>query len=305
MHNHNHTGIRKRSNTVKSKNLILATFLNFFITAIQFAGGIYSNSIALISDALHNFGDAIAIFLSFIAYKISQQSASEKRTFGNKRIEIFAAMLNGFLMLIICGYLIYEAIDRFKNPQPIRGVLMVVVASLGLMANFIAVTLLHDDAKKSLNIKSAYIHLLSDTLSSVAVIIGGILIYFFQIFWLDPLLTIIISIYILKETFDIIKQSYLILLQATPKNLDLIEVKLKLEQLPEIENIHHIHAWNLNDKEVHFECHIDLKNDICISQTEFLLNKIKNLLSDKFLINHSTIQFEYNMCKDKTSFNYS
>jgi cobalt-zinc-cadmium efflux system protein len=305
MHKHNdnnHSHHHKTDRGINGNNLLMATFLNITISAIQVAGGVFSNSLALLSDALHNFGDAIAVFLSYIANRVSSRSVNHKRTFGLKRIEIFAAMINGLMMLFICGYLFYEAIIRIEHPQPIKGVLMVMVASVGLLANIIAVLLLKDDSKKNLNVKSAYLHLLSDTLSSVAVIIGGILIYYYRVYWLDPIITIIISIYIFKETFGILKQAYLILLQATPQNLDLHEVKTRLENLSEIDNVHHVHAWNLNDQEIHFECHVDLKTDLHISQTEALLFKIKLILSEQFKVNHTTVQFEYNTCEDKSVF---
>lgn len=298
-HSHHHRHNLNDSHQV-GKNLLLATILNFVITAVEIAGGVMSNSFALLSDALHNFSDTIAIFLAYISNKISQRKPTTKKTFGFKRIEILTAMLNGLILIVICIFIFIEAWKRLQNPQPINGLLMTVVAVIGLIANFIAVALLQHDKNKNLNVKAAYLHLIGDTLSSVVVVIGGVFIYWFNVLWLDPVLTFIIGIYILKETVVIIYQAYLILLQATPPELNLEEVIAVLEKHVEIENAHHVHAWKLNDSQIHFECHIDLKTDYRISETEAILFKIKETLKNKFGIEHTTIQFEYNCCNDKS-----
>lgn len=299
-HNHNHAASTKSNGRQTNRSLLLATFLNALITIVEIAGGILSNSFALLSDALHNFSDTIAVFLAYIANKISQRKPTIQKTFGFRRVEILAAMLNGIVLIVICIFIFIEAWHRLKNPEPINGLIMTIVAIIGLIANFIAMAFLQPHKNNNLNVKAAYLHLIGDTLSSVVVVIGGIVIYWFHILWLDPVLTFIIGLYILKETWDIIKQAYLILLQATPPELDLDLLKTELEALPEVENIHHVHAWKLNDSRIHFECHIDLKQDFLVSETEKILFKIKDLLKDEFSIEHTTIQFEYNCCNDKS-----
>jgi cobalt-zinc-cadmium efflux system protein len=292
-HHHGHSGST-------GENLLFATLLNFFITLIEIAGGILSGSFALLSDALHNFGDTLAVFLAYVSHRISKRTPTASKTFGFKRVEILAAMFNGVALAVICIYLVYEAYHRLQNPQPINGAMMVVVASIGLVANFIAVALLRNDKDKNINIKAAYLHLIGDTLSSVAVVVGGIFIYFYKIFWLDPVITFIIAIYVFRETWFVVKQAYLILLQATPNELDIKMVHAVLENLPEIDNVHHIHAWKLDDKQIHFECHIDLNSDLKISETDHILHRIKHILNEDFNVSHSTIQFEYNCCQDKS-----
>ena len=294
-HNHGHS-----RGKVNSNNLLIATLLNIIITMVEVAGGIISNSFALLSDALHNFGDTIAIFLAYISNKVSKRPPTQQRTFGFKRIEILAALINGIAMIAICIYLFIEAYYRLKNPTKINGALMVIVATIGLLANFIAMALLQKDKDKNINVKAAYLHLLGDTLSSITVIIGGVFIYFYRIYWLDPLLTFIIGAYVLKEAISILRQAYLILVQATPENLDLEKVRSELECLPEVDNIHHVHAWQLDDVQIHFECHVDLKNDYLISRTETIMFKIKEILKNNYQIDHTTIQFEYNCCDDKS-----
>ncbi len=298
MHSNNH----HHHKDIKTENLLIAILLNFTITIVEIGGGIFSNSYALLSDAMHNFGDTVAIFLAFFSNKISKRTPTLSKTFGFKRIEILVALINGVALVIICSFLFYGAIVRLKHPARINGAMMVVVAIIALLANFIAMTLLKKDREKNLNIKAAYLHLLADTLSSAAVIVCGILIVFFKnkIYWLDPVITFIISIYILKEAWFILKQAYLILIQAAPNDLDINKVKSVIEAFAGIENIHHIHAWKLNDTQIHFECHIDLNKDYKISETEEILFKIKQLLKDDFNIIHTTIQFEYNYCDDKS-----
>jgi cobalt-zinc-cadmium efflux system protein len=297
-HHHSHHNHRHNHNI--GRNLLLATLLNFVITIVEIAGGLMSNSFALLSDAIHNLSDTVAVFLAYVSNRVSLRKPTPKQTFGFKRIEILAALLNGLVMIVICIFIFIEAWHRLKNPEPINGLIMTVVAIIGLIANFIAVAFLQQDKDKNLNVKAAYLHLLGDTLSSIAVVLGGICIYYFNILWLDPILTYIIGLYILKETWGIIKQAYLILLQATPPELDLELLKTTLEKHTEIENIHHVHAWKLTDSRIHFECHIDLKNDCKVSETETILFKIKETLMNNFGIEHTTIQFEYNCCNDKS-----
>lgn len=293
-HNHNH-------NEVKTENLLVAALLNLTITVIEIAGGLIANSFGLLSDALHNFGDTIAILLAYLSNKISKRTPTLNKTFGFKRVEILTAMINGIAITVICLFLFYHAIERIRNHFPhANGLLMVIIGVIGLMANFIAMAFLNRDKDINLNVRAAYLHMLSDTLSSVSVIIGGVLIYYFKIYWLDPVLTFIIGIYIFRETWYILKQSYLILIQATPKELDLKKVKSAIENFTEIENVHHIHAWKLNDTQIHFECHVDLKNDLRISDTGEILFNIKQVLKNDFNIEHTTVQFEYNCCEDKS-----
>lgn len=299
-HSHDHRHHTHNHRDTISENLLKATVLNFTITVVEIAGGLLSHSFALLSDALHNFSDAIAVFLAYWSNKISKRSPTLEKTYGFKRIEIISAMLNALVLIVICIFLFIEAYKRLRNPEPINGALMVVVALVGLFANFIAVSFLRKDKEKNLNVKAAYMHLIGDTLSSITVVLGGLLIYYFKIYWLDPILTFIIGIFIFKETWQILKQAYLILLQATPPELDLEKLKNALEILPEIENIHHVHAWKLNDEQIHFECHVDLKRDYKISDTEEILYNIKKELNEHFGIYHSTIQFEYNCCNDKS-----
>jgi cobalt-zinc-cadmium efflux system protein len=291
-HHHHHKDI-------SGKNLLISSLLNLAITIVEIAGGLISNSLALLSDALHNLGDTSAVFIAYMAHLISRKGRTSKKTFGYKRIEILAALFNAIVLIVITSYLFVEAFRRIRHPEPIKGNVMFVVAVVGLLANILSVLLLKRDSKHNINVRAAYLHLLGDTISSVAVIAGAVFIYFFGWYWIDPLITFIVGLYILKETWVVLKQAVEILMQGTPEDLDLTEVKEALEDLPEIDNIHHVHAWNLNDNEIHFECHVDLNDDIRVSQTEKIKDKIHEILLNKFNITHVTIQYEFNCCDNK------
>lgn len=290
-HHHNPQG--------ENRSLLLATLLNVLITVVEIIGGVLSNSLALLSDAIHNFGDTLAILLAYVAGKVSKRKSNVRKTFGYKRVEILAAFINALVLIGISVFLVYEAILRISNPEPIKGLMMMIVALLGLLFNLAAVILLKKHSSRNLNIRSAYLHLLGDTLSSFAVIVGGILIYFFNIFWIDPLITMLISIYIVRETWVVFRDSSNILMMATPEGLDVQKIIDELMQIDGISNIHHVHLWGLSENEFHFECHVDLMEDLAISKTEPIKKEMGNMLKSSFGIGHLTVQFEHDSCDDK------
>ncbi|MBN2611030.1 MAG: cation transporter [Bacteroidales bacterium] len=293
-HSHHHT-----HHDIKGKNLIISIILNLVITIAEVIGGLVSNSLALLSDALHNLGDTTAIFIAYVAHRISHKKHNTEKTFGYSRVEILAALFNAVVLMAIIIYLFIAAVLRLKNPEPVKGGIMLVVAVIGLIANLVSVLLLRHDSTKNINVKAAYLHLLGDTFSSLAVVAGALFIYFFKIYWIDAIITILVGLYLVKETFSIIRQAVDILMQAKPKGLDLDKVKKELEKLPEVDNIHHVHAWNLTDNDIHFECHLDLKDDLRISQTDKIKDVIHEILLNKFNITHVTIQYEFNCCENK------
>lgn len=281
-----------------SKRLFITIALNFLITLTEIVGGIISGSLALISDAMHNFSDGVAVIITYIALRLSKKPKTIKYTFGLKRAEIIAAILNASTLIIISFFLIKEAIERLYTPSKISGDLMLVVAIIGLLANVVGTLLLKKDSKANINIRAAYFHLLSDVFSSIAVIIGAIFIIYYEIYWIDPVLTILISLYILRETYKIVKESIDILMMSNPEEIDLHEIKDIVEKIPGVNNIHHIHLWKLNDVEKHFEAHIEVE-DMIISKTTEIQNKIELELKKRYNINHLTLQFECGKCEEK------
>lgn len=299
----NNTGSHNQTHghtAVNTRNLLLVTCLNLIITLAELIGGILSNSLSLMSDALHNLGDAFASFIAWIASRLSSRSSTPRATFGMKRIEILAALLNAVVLAVLCIYLFREAWIRILEPEPVNSSVILIVATIGLFANLYGVILLKKDSSKSINVRAAYLHLLGDSLSSVAVIAGGLIMHYFEIFWVDPLITILIGIYILKETFSILKQTVTILMQNTPESIDLHDIKKDIELIPEVENIHHLHAWNLTDQLIHFEAHVEVNQDLQLSQVQKVQENIELLLRENFKIDHVTLQFEYKNCVQKS-----
>ncbi|MGQ9702158.1 MAG: cation diffusion facilitator family transporter [bacterium] len=284
---------------VNTRILFIVVFLNLFITIAEVMGGLLANSLALLSDALHNFSDSLALLTSYIALRLGQRQSTVKMTFGYKRAEILTAFFNSSLLIVIIFFLFKEAVSRFSNPREINSVLMATIAMIGLVANMISVLLLKKDAHHNLNIKSAYLHLVADALSSVAVVVASILIKLFNFFLLDPLLTIVIGIYILRESYFIVRDTIKILMQSTPPDIDLMEIKSAVEKIPEVHNVHHIHIWQMTAKEIHFEGHIDVCEDYRTSEVASIIKKIEKLLAEKFNISHITIQVEFGTCTDK------
>jgi len=288
MGHHHHHG------EVKGKNLGITILLNVGITVSQLIGGIISGSTALISDALHNFSDVITLIISYVANLLAHRKAQTlDKTFGYKRAEIVAALINATTLIVLAVFLIYEAILRFIHPKEIHGNTVIWLALLSIALNGVSVLLVKNDAKHNINMRSAYIHLFSDMLTSVAVLVGGLLIKYKAWYWVDPTLTLLIAGYLLYISWDILLESLRIIMQFAPKDIDIAQVEKSVTQLPSVKNIHHVHIWQLNDKNYHLEAHIEFYKDIKLSEFDTICEQIEQLLSDKFNINHTNIQPEW------------
>lgn len=299
-HHHNHE--HHHHHHVEGKNLLFSIVLNIVITVAQVIGGILSGSLALLSDALHNFSDVLSLVFSYIAHKLSRKKASNDQTFGYKRAELIAAFINAMTLIIVAIFLVYEAIERFFNPQSIKFGLVIWMSILGIAMNGLSVLLLKNDADKNLNMKSAYLHLFSDMLASVAVLIGGFLMKYFQWFWIDSVLTLVIAIYLIIVGIDLLKESTQMLMLFTPSHLDIDEIISEVHKIPGADKLHHIHLWYLNEEELHLEAHLDCSEDIKMSEFNVLLGKVEKVLFEKFHINHINIQPEYKKEEDSKDF---
>ncbi|SRX72560.1 cation diffusion facilitator family transporter [Aequorivita antarctica] len=285
-HNHSHPDL-------KGRKLLLSILLNIVITVAQVIGGLISGSLSLLSDALHNFSDVLSLSVSYVADRYSKKDASVEKTFGYKRAEIIAAFVNSATLIIVAIYLIYEAILRFENQQHIESGLVIWLALLGIVVNGFSVILLYKDSKSNMNMRSAYLHLLTDMAASVAVLIGGLLMKYFEWFWVDSILTFIIAIYLIVMGYSLLKSSYKVLMLFTPDDLNLELINEAICKIPEIKNAHHMHIWQLNEHETHLEAHIDFHEDVTLSQFDAVLTKVEELLYHDFGINHVTIQPEH------------
>jgi cobalt-zinc-cadmium efflux system protein len=289
-HHHDHG----HHHQVEGKNLLFSIVLNLVITIAQVIGGLISGSLALISDALHNFSDVLSLVFSFVAHKLSKKEASVNQTFGYKRAELIAAFVNAMTLIIVALFLIYGSIERFFNPKVIASELVIWLSILGIVVNGLSALMLKNDADKNLNMKSAYLHLFTDMLASVAVLIGGLLMKYFQWFWVDSVMTLVIAIYLIIVGFDLLKTSTQMLMLFTPVHIDINEIISEVHKIEGVEKLHHIHVWHLNDDELHLEAHLDCQADIKISEFNEILHKMEHVLLDKFQINHINIQPEFN-----------
>lgn len=291
---HNHSHNHSHSHTdLKGRNLFISILLNILITASQVIGGIISGSLALLSDALHNFSDVLSLVVSYIANKLAKKQASLHRTFGYKRAEILAAFINASTLIIVAVLLIIEAIKRFQNPEEIESNLVIWLSLLGIIANGLSVLLLKKDSEANMNMKSAYLHLLTDMLASIAVLIGGLLMKFYQVYWVDNVLTFAIALYLIWMGYDLLKNSTKVLMLFTPDTIPVKQIVEEINAFESIKNVHHVHVWQLNEEEIHLEAHIDFNKDITLSQFDVILHKIEDLVFKKYDINHVNIQPEF------------
>ncbi len=299
-HDH-HDQIIDLDKAISGKKLFFVIILNFIITISEFVGGILSSSLALLSDSLHNFGDTTSVILSWFAINISKRSRDRKKTYGYKRAQIIVAFLNSQFLFIISIFLVVEAIKKFINPMVINFSIMLPIAIIGFIANLISILILHKDSNHSLNIKSSYLHLLGDTLSSIGVIIAAIIIAIFKIYFVDAAMTLLIALYIGFESFKIILKSINILMQSSA-DLDYEMIKADIESIPNVKSLHHVHTWLTDEKTIFFEAHVELCN-ITILEANNILEQINKTLLNKYGISHTTIQFEADRRCNKNLFN--
>jgi len=280
------------------KRLLIAIVLNAIIFIVELIGGLLTNSLALVSDAMHNLSDFFALILSYIASKIVLWKSTSQKSYGYVRVEIFVAFINALTLVLIAGYIIYEGINRFLHPTPIIGLWMIIVAVVGLIANTIATLLLRKEAHHNLNIKSAYLHLLTDAIESLAVVVVGILIVWQGWYILDPIISIAIGLFVLKSAWSILVETVDILTEGTPKGIDLTAVAEFIQSFPEIENVHHLHIWSLSSQFRALSAHLVVK-DCLVSKGSEITKRIEKALHDEFKINHPTLQLECEICHEQ------
>lgn len=289
-HHHHHT-----FEDASIWKLWVSIVLNLIITVAELIGGLLSNSLALLSDAVHNLNDTVSLAISLVARKISKRGVNQQKTFGYKRAEIIGAFVNLITLVIVALFLIKEGVERFMDPQPIDGFTMFWVAIIGLAGNVITAVLLFKESKDNLNLRSAYIHILSDALSSVGVIVGGWLIMRYRWYIVDTFLTIGIGGYILWHSYHMLRETIDILMESKPDHLNLVELEEKMMTIEEVCGVHHLHVWRLDEQQVMLECHVVIEKED-VMQMEEVKSKLKKLLHDKFEISHSTLEFEFEPC---------
>ncbi len=288
---HSHVDVRDTS----GRSLLLTLALNLLIPVVQIAGGLLANSMALVSDAMHNFSDFLAVLIAYIAHRLGQRGASEWNTYGYRRAEVLAAGVNVALLVAASAFIVYESILRLSNPESISGGLVVVVAGVGVLGNGISALVLHRDSKHSLNVRGAFLHMLGDLLTSVAVLASGLVLMFLPWYWLDPLLSLLIVLFILKNCWGILKESVGILMDATPNGLDIVSIRKSIEETTGVDSVHHLHAWRISSDGIAFTCHVVVP-DRPVSWTGTVRSEICRTLRERFGIDHAVLQFESPPC---------
>ena len=279
---------------ISGKNLGLAIFLNVFMTIAEAAGGLVSGSIALMSDAAHNFSDVISLVISWVANRLSKKGATLTRTFGFRRSEILAAFINSATLIIVSVVIIIEAVKRISSPEDISAGIMIWMAVASIIVNGLSVLFLRRDSRENMNMRSAYLHLFGDMLTSVAVLAGGLAIRYMGWNRADSIISVAIALYLLWLSRGIFVSSLKIIMQFTPDDIDIKEIASEIEKIPGVRNIHHVHVWQINEHDLMFEAHLDLAEDIRVSGFEEILGQIKTLLAGTN-IRHVTIQPEFSV----------
>ncbi len=292
-HSHNHQEV----SSTNSKLLLCSLFITVSFMIVEVIGGVISGSLTLLADAGHMFADAFALFLSWFSIIMSKKPADNQRTFGYHRFQVIAAFINGISLLALTLWIIYEAINKIFSPTPINGYILFYIGALGLIVNSISFIILRQGSHEDMNIKSAIVHVLSDLLGSLAAVIAGIVIIFTGKVIADPLLSLFVSLLLLKATYRLIINSGHILLEGAPKGLTAEAIIHEIKKyIPEIMAIHHVHIWSLYTGKNYITFHINLVEEE--HDYSKIIKKIKEILHDKFDIEHSTIQIEYDECTD-------
>ncbi|MDQ7797625.1 MAG: cation diffusion facilitator family transporter [Candidatus Edwardsbacteria bacterium] len=289
-HSHDH-----RADSLKGLTWTLV--LTAVLMLVEFLGGWLSGSLALVSDAGHMLTDVLALGLSLLAIRFAATPANAKKTYGFYRLEILAALLNGVTLIVLSGYIFYEAWQRFGSPTEIKSGLMIIVALAGLAVNVAGFFILRASSKENLNVRGAFLHVVGDLLSSVAVIIGGLIIRFTGWLLIDPILSILIGLMILKGAYGLVKESVDVLLEAAPAGIESRKIEKVLAGIKGVKALHHLHIWSLSSGIHALSAHVQIEDQMT-SQSDALLKEIRELLEHNFGILHTTIQFECTGCAE-------
>lgn len=287
-HGHNHNVVLTNVNNA----FIFGIALNFIFVIIELVVGLSVNSLSLLSDAGHNLADVGSLALSLLAFRLLKAKATNKYTYGYRKTSILAALFNAMILLVSIGAIIYAAIHRFVDPQPLPGKTIAMVAGIGIVINFVSATLFRKNQEKDINIKSAYLHLMMDALVSAGIVVAGIIISYTNWFWLDPVVSIIIAFVILFGTWSLLKDSLRLSLDGVPKDIDLEQIRTESLKVTGVIDIHHIHVWAMSTTENAMTAHVVLNDNINKDQSKLIKEELKHELQH-LNIQHITIETEF------------
>lgn len=291
VHNHNHNHGTTQLTEI-NRAFIIGIALNLVYVIVQIIVGLNINSLSLLSDAGHNFLDVAGLALAMLAFKLSNSKATQKFTYGYKKASILISLLNAVVLLISIGAIAYEAILRFSNPEPLPGKVIAIVAFIGIIINGGAALMFFRDREKDINVKAAFLHLASDALVSLGLVVGGIIIYYTNLYWIDPLLSIIICFIIVASTWELLKDSLRLSLDGVPENIETEKIKQKILQTKGVKGLHHIHIWAISTTQNALTAHLVVDNNLTSQQVTKLKQTIKNELAH-LNIHHTTLETEF------------
>lgn len=282
-HSHSHT------EGASTKNLVFVIGLNLIIVAFEIFFGLLSRSMALVSEAIHNFTDVGSMGLSFWGEKLADRPKTNQKTFGYKRAEVIIAFTNGGLLLAVTAFIIIEAVGRLFHPEAVVGFQMLIAATVALIGNGIATYMLEKDAHKNLNLKSAWLHSLQDAIFSLGVLAAAAIIYFTGWNWVDPALSLVISVFLLKEIYALIMESVERLLDAVPGDIDFLEVQKSLLAADGVQEVHDLHIWQTDEESRFLSAHL-MTAEVDDAQRINTIISIQKMLKEKYRISHATLQ---------------
>ncbi|WP_457643436.1 cation diffusion facilitator family transporter [Persephonella sp.] len=276
--------------------LSIAILLNSVIVVLQIVFGLYAHSMALITDAVHNFQDVVSLIIAYVAVLFMSKKPTESRTFGYLRSEVMAGFVNSAFLMGAVFLIVISSIERLFNPVEVDSIYVIVMGGIAFVINAFSAWLLgfhhhHDHDHEDLNIRAAYLHLLSDAGISLGVVAGGVMIYLYGIHWVDPLISILFSGYIFRETLPVLKKSYFILMEFVPQGFDTEKIKNVILSFPEVKDVHDLHLWALSSKDIYLSAHLVFESNVTVKEFNTVLEKIKKTL-EKEGINHITLQPE-------------
>ncbi|MYL56665.1 cation diffusion facilitator family transporter [Virgibacillus halodenitrificans] len=286
-HGHSHT------HGANKKTLMISFIIITGYMIVEAIGGFITNSLALLSDAGHMLSDSISLGIALLAFTLAAKAANHRKTYGYKRFEVLAAVLNGITLILIAFYIFYEAIQRFQSPPEVASTGMLIIASIGLLVNIIVawVMMRGGDVEENINMRGAYLHVISDMLGSIGAIIAALLIIFFGWGWADPLASVVVAILVLRSGYYVTKSGLHILMEGTPQNVDVDDVIKTIQHTPGIQGVHDLHIWTITSGLNALSCHAVVAEQMSIAESERMLRQIEHDLEHKN-IHHMTIQLE-------------
>lgn len=280
---------------MSGRRFLVSILITSLVLAAELAGGILTHSLALLSDAAHVFLDIFALALGYGAIQLSRRSATGRHSYGFFRMKVLAAFINGATLLIVSFEILKEAVVRFMQPREVIAGPMLIVAAIGLAANLLVALVLRGHDHEDLNARAAFLHVLGDALSSVGVIIAGFVILFLGWHWVDPLVSVLIAVVILRGAFRVLREAVHILNEGSPQNAQSEDVSAAMSGIPGVRGVHDVHVWSLEPGYRILTAHVVLENQE-LSATHAIMERIKTVLDEEFSIEHTTIQFECEDC---------